>query len=102
MCMGIAIRSARRSLMVAISVFGCFLFLPQPARAQRVLAQDASASTPQPNDSAKPTLPALPSPTVHAAAPTPPHAFWDRTNVALFSGIAVTRAMDYASTRNFQ
>jgi hypothetical protein len=32
----------------------------------------------------------------------PPHAFWDRTNLALFSGIAVTRAFDYASTRNFQ
>ncbi len=31
-----------------------------------------------------------------------PHAFWDRTNLALFSGIAVTRAFDYASTRNFQ
>lgn len=33
---------------------------------------------------------------------SPPHAFWDRTNLALFSGIAVTRGMDYASTRNFQ
>jgi len=31
-----------------------------------------------------------------------PHRFWDRTNLALFSGIAVTRAFDYASTRNFQ
>jgi hypothetical protein len=31
-----------------------------------------------------------------------PHHFWDRTNLALFSGIAVTRVFDYASTRNFQ
>jgi hypothetical protein len=34
--------------------------------------------------------------------PMPPHAFWDRTNRWLFSGIALTRGMDYASTRNFQ
>lgn len=29
-----------------------------------------------------------------------PHAFWDRTNLWLFSGVAVTRALDYTSTRN--
>jgi hypothetical protein len=32
----------------------------------------------------------------------PVHSFWDRTNILLFSGIAVVRGMDYASTRNFQ
>lgn len=37
------------------------------------------------------------------APPVPPvHAFWDRENVLLFSGIAVMRGLDYASTRNFQ
>jgi hypothetical protein len=30
------------------------------------------------------------------------HRFWDRTNILLFSGIGITRGMDYASTRNFQ
>jgi hypothetical protein len=30
-----------------------------------------------------------------------PHAFWDRTNILLFSGVAVFRGLDYASTRNF-
>jgi hypothetical protein len=30
------------------------------------------------------------------------HAFWDRDNLWLFSGIALTRALDYASTRNMQ
>jgi hypothetical protein len=30
------------------------------------------------------------------------HAFWDHTNLLLFSGIALFRGMDYASTRNFQ
>lgn len=31
----------------------------------------------------------------------PPHHFWDRTNILLFSGVAVFRGLDYASTRNF-
>jgi hypothetical protein len=34
--------------------------------------------------------------------PIPVHAFWDRTNLWLFAGIAFTRGMDYASTRNMQ
>jgi hypothetical protein len=35
--------------------------------------------------------------------PAPPvHAFWDRDNLWLFSGIAMTRGLDYASTRNMQ
>jgi len=31
-----------------------------------------------------------------------PHAFWDRTNLTLFSGVIFSRAADYASTRNMQ
>jgi hypothetical protein len=31
-----------------------------------------------------------------------PHRFWDHTNVLLFSGVAVFRGLDYASTRNMQ
>ena len=38
---------------------------------------------------------------VQQSAP-PEHAFWDRKNIQLFSGIAVFRGLDYASTRNFQ
>ena len=37
--------------------------------------------------------------------PNPPaktHAFWDRTNAGLFSGIAVMRTLDYTSTINMQ
>jgi hypothetical protein len=30
------------------------------------------------------------------------HTFWDKQNVLLFSGIAVFRGLDYASTRNMQ
>src|SRR5258708_28994898 len=36
------------------------------------------------------------------SAPVPQHRFWDRTNVLLFSGVAVVRGLDYASTRNMQ
>ena len=35
-----------------------------------------------------------------ASAPAPEHRFWDRENVLLFSGVAVFRGLDYASTRN--
>jgi len=54
---------------------------------------------------------ALVSPEADAAAiakaPPPPkptvsHAFWDRRNVLLFSGVAAMRGLDYASTRNFE
>jgi len=31
-----------------------------------------------------------------------PHVFWDRTNLTLFSGVILSRAADYASTRNMQ
>ncbi len=44
--------------------------------------------------------PAVPAPS--DAAPRQPHRFWDRTNVALFAGVAVSRGLDYASTRHFR
>lgn len=59
--------------------------------------------------SAKAQQPAQPSPgqtSANASVPdtssqNQPHAFWDRTNILLFSGVAVFRGLDYASTRNF-
>ncbi len=39
---------------------------------------------------------------VEPAPVAPAHVFWDRTNLWLFAGVAFTRAMDYASTRNMQ
>ena len=50
-----------------------------------------------PRQTEAPTVPDAPRP-----AGAPVHRFWDRTNILLFSGIAVVRGMDYASTRNFQ
>lgn len=62
-------------------------------------AQENAAAVPQtvspdkPGES-RPTLPETPTPATHP--------FWDRKNVLLFSGIAVFRGLDYASTRNMQ
>ncbi len=55
------------------------------------LAADQTQSTPEA------VAPNAPQPVA-----MPVHHFWDRTNILLFSGIAVVRGMDYASTRNFQ
>lgn len=41
-------------------------------------------------------------PGVPVESPSSPHRFWDRKNILLFSGVAVFRSLDYASTRNFQ
>jgi hypothetical protein len=46
--------------------------------------------------------PATSAPATIPAAPQHEHHFWDRTNILLFSGVAVFRGLDYASTRNFQ
>jgi hypothetical protein len=52
-----------------------------------------SSPSPSPSFSKKPdSLP--PHPMVHR--------FWDRANILLFTGIGITRGLDYASTRNFQ
>ena len=32
----------------------------------------------------------------------PAHRFWDGQNVALFAGVAASRGLDYASTRDFR
>ena len=52
------------------------------------------------------TVPVV-NPTPASAAQTSnlspePHVFWDRTNLTLFSGVILFRALDYASTRNMQ
>src|SRR5580704_1471896 len=43
-----------------------------------------------------------PSQPVESTRETQPHRFWDHTNLILFSGVALFRGLDYASTRNFQ
>ncbi len=60
-----------------------------PAQAQEPASQTQSPA-------------AAPTPVPDAPSKTQPHRFWDRTNILLFSGVAVFRGLDYASTRNFQ
>jgi hypothetical protein len=46
--------------------------------------------------------PAAPSASAAREIEVPQHRFFDRTNILLFSGVAVFRGLDYASTRNMQ
>jgi hypothetical protein len=100
----IALCSLGKSFNFAMVVCAiCLLILP--ATAQRFVTHDSSAAQPQATNASKPMLATLPSPpALQPATPAlpAPHAFWDRTNLALFPGIAATRVVDYASTRNFQ
>jgi hypothetical protein len=69
------------------------LLLMSLLAAQSGAAQQSEQPGPNPISTTTP-LPDAPS-------EKPPHAFWDRTNILLFSGVAVFRGLDYASTRNF-
>jgi hypothetical protein len=44
----------------------------------------------------------LPRTTLAAEDVPPPHPFWDTTNLCLFAGVAVSRALDYTSTQSFR
>ena len=67
-------------------VIAAFLCLPAIAKAQE--------SNPQGQDAPLSTLDQTPATKASA------HKFWDRKNALLFSGVAVSRALDYTSTRN--
>lgn len=71
------------------------------------LGQVQTASRPVPDSIDAPssavTKPAeLPAPAMIVNQALPTHRFWDRENILLFSGVAVFRGLDYASTRNFE
>lgn len=83
------IRSSCASFITGIITLSCLC-----------LVQAGAQSVPEP-DSPPPQHENPAGPAANASKPAT-HAFWDRTNLALFSGIAVTRGFDYASTRNFQ
>jgi hypothetical protein len=70
--------------------------------AQNALAQQSQNPQPTVATSRDTQKPVLISPPEAPTVAIPPHRFWDRTNILLFSGVAVFRGLDYASTRNFQ
>jgi hypothetical protein len=57
-----------------------------------ILLTSSALAAQEPTNTAKQLLP---------PAPSVEHRFWDRENILLFSGVAVFRGLDYASTRNF-
>lgn len=61
--------------------------------------QDWGASADSPAVAPSPRSPQLTAPRPRSV---PPHRFWDRENLLLFSGVAGFRGLDYASTRNMQ
>jgi hypothetical protein len=94
-----AIRPLCTFLRIAVVVWVICVVVNQPATAQRLVAEESPLVTTR---APKITAAALPAALPAAPTPAQEHAFWDRTNITLFSGIAVARGMDYASTRNFQ
>jgi hypothetical protein len=95
---GIAISALRKSFGIVMLAGSTCFFIGQSAAAQQFSPEGRSSADSKLTDGSNPTVAALPAPPIASST----HAFWDRTNLALFSGIAVTRGMDYASTRNFQ
>ena len=93
-------RTSRRGLgrLALVAITSLFMAAraasqSEPAGRPNVLQTSAAVSL------AEPIPPAFTKPENLAA---PPHPFWDRTNLMLFSGVAIFRGLDYASTRNMQ
>lgn len=61
---------------------------------------DSTALADAPSATVPASTAAVISPTTTQPATTT-HRFWDGENVLLFSGVAVFRALDFASTKNF-
>lgn len=94
--------SDRPSLILMWLIASCLL-IGQSVGAQQLESQGQIGQTsPKPSDAASPSQPNVASPRLPPTQPLPPHPFWDRTNILLFSGVGVFRGLDYASTRNFQ
>lgn len=91
----------RRSWLKLQSLALCLTSLSTPtiSVAHIAVIQGNDASTvsmlPVPNTTAAP----VPQPSKTSPEP---HVFWDRTNLTLFSVVLLSRAADYASTRNMQ
>jgi hypothetical protein len=71
------------------------------ARALLGLIFVALCTTAQSQEADNRGLPAAPAARIVDYA-SPQHRFWDHKNILLFSGVAVFRGLDYASTRNFE
>ena len=75
-----------------------------PICAQEYVSEPAEAHSPVLAELPTMSRPLAATPLViePSLKPPVPHAFWDRRNCQLFTGIGLFRALDYASTRNMQ
>jgi hypothetical protein len=84
-------------LLFTALALGTSLALASGAAAQQLTVSESPGSSESPAHAATPVF------VERAEKPEiPVHRFWDRTNVLLFSGVAMFRGLDYASTRNMQ
>ena len=93
-------RTSRRGLgrLALVSITSLFIAAHAHAQsrpAERPNVSQKCSATPVAN----PIPPAITKPENLAASS---HPFWDRTNLMLFSGVAIFHGLDYASTRNMQ
>lgn len=79
------LKAAAAVLVVALSMGTA----PCLARAQQEQTNPRAIA-----DTQEPVQPAIP--------PSKTHRFFDRTNLALFAGVAAVRALDYTSTQHFR
>mgnify|MGYP001466579793 CR=1 FL=1 len=78
------------SLWLVVSLLAAFLGASGVARAQGTEPAEL------------PENPGIHSPESRTPGQRPPHPFWDSPNLALFAGVAGSRALDFASTRHFR
>src|SRR5206468_8440574 len=90
-------RTSRRGLgrLALVAITSLFM-------AARAASQSEPAGRPNVLQTSAAVSLAEPIPTKPENLAAPPHPFWDRTNLMLFSGVAIFRGLDYASTRNMQ
>jgi len=72
------------------------------AAGQIAMSSGSSSPASDGGSAARSTVSSLSAVEIESTPAAPVHAFWDRTNRWLFAGVAFTRGMDYASTRNMQ
>jgi len=77
--------SQPKLIFIGLLIVSCLSLVP---------VGNAQGTTPEPKSS----QPAFPGTTRETKLPV--HNFWDKENDWLFAGVAVSRALDYTSTRN--
>jgi len=91
--------ASRRQLLPAVLISVCAV---SGAAGQIAMSPGAGIVRPEGGPAAGGAVRSLPVVEIEPAPAAPVHAFWNRTNLWLFAGMAFTRGMDYASTRNMQ